>query len=271
MESLVMKYDDRIVCFIDILAFRNKIKSTVNADGKDLVEKIKNINEVLLLARDILDVEGKVQFSKSKRTTQFSDSIVISFLVNEKSEIFYTLLDILTLIIKFVNRGILIRGGITFGKLIHNDEIIFGPAMVKAYELESQAALYPRVILDKTVIEKAKENPFKYGDSKSEEDSIMEIITVDTDDMYYIDYIKKAQPTLNNPEFDMPKYIEKLRAIINENQELDSPSIKVKTGWLINKFNKFVDSATDIKHLKQLRLDGENTLADYYSKLEKII
>lgn len=37
------------------------------------------------------------------------------------------------------------------------DDILFGPALVRAYELESTAAIYPRIIIDPAVIEKTKE------------------------------------------------------------------------------------------------------------------
>ena len=44
--------------------------------------------------------------------------------------------------------GFLIRGGITIGKLYHNatQGVVFGEALVEAYNLESKDAIYPRVI-----------------------------------------------------------------------------------------------------------------------------
>ncbi|MFZ4414166.1 MAG: hypothetical protein ACOYOV_13875 [Bacteroidales bacterium] len=249
------KYEERIICFIDILGFKTKIDSTIDKED-DIVENINKINELLLLTRKELDIEGKMKFSKSKIATQFSDSIVISFLAKEEGEIIYTLLDILTLIMKCVMKGFLIRGGITLGKIIHNDKFIFGPGMNIAYELESEVANYPRVILDNTIIEKAKECPFKYGNSRSEEESIMGIVSIDTDNMYYIDYINKAQQTLNYPDFDIPQYIERIKSIILENQKSKSISIKNKTDWLINKYNNFVESTIEKDNLCKLRKEG---------------
>ena len=46
-----------------------------------------------------------------------------------------------------MSKGILLRGGITVGQLCHKDNIVYGPAMVEAYELESKSAIYPRVIV----------------------------------------------------------------------------------------------------------------------------
>jgi hypothetical protein len=47
--------------------------------------------------------------------------------------------------------GLLIRGAITIGDIVHDDSIVFGPALNRAYELESQQAIYPRIILDPDV------------------------------------------------------------------------------------------------------------------------
>lgn len=265
-----MNYDDRIVCFIDILSFKNIINATVNSENKDIKSEIENVNDVLLLARDVLDIDVPCKISKSKVVTQFSDSIVISFNVEEESEIFYTLTEILHLIMNFVKNGILIRGGISYGKLIHNEKIVFGPGLISAYEMESKAALYPRVILDKSIIEIAKFFHSKHADPDIEEEFLMEMVTMDTDDMYYIDYIEKAKSELDEPELEMPSYIDCLKAIIDSNKNYEAPDIKVKIGWLINKYNRLITPLKGIKFIKSLRKEGNIEFADYYDQLEII-
>ena len=170
----------------------------------------------------------------------------------------------------FVFRGVLVRGGIAFGKLIHNDKILFGPGMITAYETESKAAMYPRVILDQTVIEIAKMFHSDTHSPEFEEEAIMGVVTKDTDEMFYIDYIKKGQQELNDPEYDFPQYLEKLKNIIEGNKAIENPDIKVKTGWLINKFNELVNDATNPEFIKQLVDNGNIELAEYYQALEKI-
>lgn len=265
-----MKYDDRIVCFIDILGFKSIINQTIDKDGNDKEEEIKLINETLSLGLEILDLDEKYKLAKSKVVTQFSDSFVISFLVNERSEIFYTLIEIQHLIMNFMVKGILVRGGIAYGKLIHNDKVVFGPGLVKAYETESRAALYPRVILDKTVIEIAKIFHSHGGNPTHEEESIMNVVTKDTDDMYYIDYIQKAQSELDDPEIDMVDYIEKLKKVIEPLKNVEHPDIKVKIGWLTNKVNNLIESATNERYIEILKKNGNYELAEYYGGLEKI-
>ncbi|HNP68766.1 MAG TPA: hypothetical protein PKH16_12740 [Aequorivita sp.] len=265
-----MKYEDRIVCFIDILGFKTIINGTVDREDNDIESEIKLIHEILSLGLELLDIEDKYKLAKSKIVTQFSDSFVISFLVNERSEIFSTLIEILHLIMNFMVKGILVRGGIAYGKLIHTNKVVFGPGLLMAYETESRAALYPRVILDETVINIAKMFHSYGGSPNHEEDSIMNVITKDTDDMYYIDYIQKVQSELDDPEIDMVGYIEKLKNIIEPLKDNEAPDIKVKIGWLKNKVNKLIDSATNEKYIKALKKSGNFELAEYYSGLKTI-
>ncbi len=265
-----MKYEDRIVCFIDILGFKSIINKTIDKDNNDNEAEIKFINETLSLGLEILDLDEKYKLAKSKVVTQFSDSFVISFLVNERSEIFSTLIEIQHLIMNFMVRGILVRGGIAYGKLIHTNQIVFGPGLVTAYETESRAALYPRVILDKTVIEIAKIFHSHGGNPTHEEESIMNIVTKDTDDMYYIDYIHKAQSELDDPELDIVDYIEKLKNIIEPLKDTQSPDLKVKIGWLTNKVNELIEKAKSDRHIESLKKSGNYELADYYIGLQKI-
>jgi hypothetical protein len=50
--------------------------------------------------------------------------------------------------IKLIGYEILLRGGIVVGKLLHENNIMFGPAFNQAYDLESKSALYPRIVID---------------------------------------------------------------------------------------------------------------------------
>lgn len=47
------------------------------------------------------------------------------------------------------------RGGIAVGELYHQNGIIYGPALLTAYQLESQAATYPRIVLEKDALTKS--------------------------------------------------------------------------------------------------------------------
>lgn len=264
-----MKYDHRIVCFIDILGFRAYINGSIDKKQRDVPAKINKINEILLLIRDILDMDSPSNVLSSKKITQFSDSIVISFIVDEPNEVYLTLSEIQHIIVNFIVRGFLIRGGISYGKLIHDDKLIYGPGLITAYDTESKAALFPRVILDKTVIKIAE----MYGDIRGDYNELPfeSIITKDSDEMYYIDYFSKVASEMDDND-QWIKYLKGLKKIIDNYKDLtfSSPDIKVKIGWIINKYNKLISELKNKDLLKRLKNEGDSDLVKFYKSLKQI-
>jgi hypothetical protein len=49
--------------------------------------------------------------------------------------------------------GFFIRGGVTVGDIVHDEHVVFGPALNRAYHLESQVADKPRIVLDPECLE----------------------------------------------------------------------------------------------------------------------
>jgi hypothetical protein len=55
--------------------------------------------------------------------------------------------------LSLLSKGILSRGSIVRAGLNHMENIVYGPAMIYAYDLERKVANYPRVIIDAKVSE----------------------------------------------------------------------------------------------------------------------
>jgi len=185
-------YENRIVVFLDILGFQEVINKTVRSDGSDNTSEIQNLvdafNSMRYFAEPLYLDENSPELDKSKNITQFSDSLVISFPLNVESGIFWTLLDLRWIIINLINRGLICRGAMTYGKLLHTDRYLFGPALNDAYNLERQSAVYPRVILSENLIKVGKKYHSKHHNQQREEKFIRKLISLDQDGWYYIDY-----------------------------------------------------------------------------------
>lgn len=272
------KYEMRVTAYIDILGFSDIISNTIDKNGTDVVEQISLIHDAYEAVRDVwnLDLSSserkEITVSDTKIVTTFSDSIVISFKITEQSEVFHTILELQWMIMRLIVKGILCRGAVTYGKLYHTEQMLFGPALVEAYLLESKAALYPRVILDKSLIDLGS----KSGRHNPEDEAgyIKDMLERDTDGMYYIDYFIKAQSELNDPQYDFPEYIDKLADLIRKGlMGASSPTkvdVRIKYYWMKERYNILVEKCKNRDFIKRLKQDREYYLAAFYINLKKI-
>jgi hypothetical protein len=165
-----MEYQDRLICFIDLLGF----KSTIDQSEKEpevafrlfeLFEEFKDggLEKLLYGSIPYLGENGMTTAAQNFGedilqwldgdfdlvVTQFSDSFVISAPMNNSvsCEMLLRALCIIKMQF-FFNLGMLMRGGMTVGRLVHKrGGALFGTAMNKAYELESKLASYPRIVI----------------------------------------------------------------------------------------------------------------------------
>ena len=274
-----MIYEQRIVAFIDILGFKSLLNDTVDKSGNDDENAINAVISAYEAIRDIWDLDKKSSYldTKSfdtKKVSIFSDCLVISFEINQPSEVFFTLLEIKWLIMRLIARNMLCRGAITIGKFIHTDHYLFGPALVEAYTLESKAALYPRVILERSVIDAGIENKSSHHTPNQEQEYVQALLEQDSDCMYYIDYFFKAQSELDDPDYDFPDYIKNLANIIRKglmgSSHPSKADIRVKYSWMRERYNNMVDIVKNENTIKLFKDNNEFELADFYSELKKI-
>jgi hypothetical protein len=232
-------YEERVLAFIDILGFSNTIKKTVDNGIEDEIftRKINNLIENIQWHLNYEKNHFGENIIKSKIVNQFSDSIIISYLMNEESGIFDILLDILYLCAAVIQKGFLLRGAIVCDKLFHTENKIFGPALVKAYEMESKLAIYPRIILDDNIIKIAELYHNRIHDPEMEREYVKQLILKDFDGLYFINIFDAIESELDAGIEEMPEYFESLKKIIVSMDTQNNFSIKSKYLWLKEKYN----------------------------------
>ena len=228
-------YEDRIVAFIDVLGFSYMVGKSAN----DLA-RLRHLTSALDEFHNLMwEWEGDVSYS-SFAFTQFSDSIVISSLA-DSSDSFEMLQQVLCGIMMLASRyGILVRGGITRGPLIHDDSLLLGPAMVEAYLLESKCAVYPRIIIDESIKLAFDENIEHYVNNYTTFTQIPSqdfIFNKDVDGWWYIDYIHPSDDYINLCQTvqDISDYHQDLREIIRKGLQVTAPDVRTKYQWLESK------------------------------------
>lgn len=135
-------YERKVVAFYDILGWRAEIESA-GADPK----KIGDLRRLILQHSRMLRLPVKSPVNVST----FSDNIVISS-IPHKDVTPYFLREMAGIQLMTASMGFLLRGGIAVGDIIHDEEVVFGPALNRAYELESNVAVYPRIVVDEPVL-----------------------------------------------------------------------------------------------------------------------
>jgi hypothetical protein len=135
-------YERRVVAFYDILGWRSEIESA----GAD-PQKVGDLRRLMLTHTRVLRMPVHARADVST----FSDNVVISTPVHEEN-VPYFLQAIATMQLMTTSLHYLLRGGITVGDIYHDEEVVFGPALNRAYELESTVAIVPRIVLDEEVL-----------------------------------------------------------------------------------------------------------------------
>ena len=226
------EYEDRVVAFVDVLGF------------KDLVMQSQTDERVLLNITSALsslynwvwrwEADG---VNSSFAFTQFSDSVVLSAIADTQDS-FDMLLQLMLGIVDIAyNNGVIVRGGIARGSLIHDKEMVVGPAMVDAYLLESKKAVYPRIIISEELKNEFEANLQEFVDSQPNLDEIPSFNKIfkqdDEDGMWYMDYVDpdEAFITMRTKE----DYIEALRDIVKKGLSNPEPKVREKYEWLERK------------------------------------
>lgn len=227
------RYSKRIVAFVDILGFKAKTENAVESDDAaddilyalNRIHKIKQDNEKDNIGRNVLDIQ----------VTTFSDSAVISY-PDKKDNLFWLIIDIIHLQLDLILYGVLIRGGICIGDLYHDGDIVFGPAMNKAYFLESKVAIYPRIIVEDTAVE----HYVKHVDGdKYDIDDIKSLILEDNDGLIYVDMLHQDQEMYDMGD-EYYNWLLDIRSIIEGGLSNEKIDIRMKYEWLKKYYNNVV-------------------------------
>ena len=232
-------YEQRLVLFIDFLGFRAAVDRTVSEP--EFLDRLINA----------LDSIGKIGLDldlDSQRMTQFSDSVVLSYRIEEESAVFWLLNSIAFCVIELVERGFLLRGAVTIGDLLHNERHVVGPAMVRAYEMESREAIFPRVIVDPDVLAIARSATAEHHSEDDEEQYVRDFLSEDTDGRLFFDYISwTTVVAVTGGENDLyPTYLAKLAALLRGGLNNDNPGVLKKYLWLFDHYIRAISGFDDL-------------------------
>lgn len=138
-------YVERIVAFVDILGFGALVSSL--SSNPELHGRLHYALTYIKSYRESSRTENTAH--RNLEISVFSDSIAISSQPFDASGVLWACGWLHAQLLYF---GILTRGGISIGPTIHKDDVLYGEGMLKAYQLESSAAVYPRIVVDPDIL-----------------------------------------------------------------------------------------------------------------------
>lgn len=234
MKKRDVQYERCLIVYIDILGFKQKIDT-------------KSANHISRCIRIIAEAvephRFKATFPKLPRENfvNFSDLCVLWFPLENKKKL-APVGWLTSQILKIVHaqswllfdEELLIRGGVTIGPLAKSYGQIFGPGLVRAYELENKQAKYPRILVDDCVIEEFYRNPrLCVHDPETDARYLKAMLQKDKDGKLFVDYLRVVAGELDDPSA-YPGYMTKLRAFIDEQlrEFAEVECVREKYEWL---------------------------------------
>jgi hypothetical protein len=185
-------YEEQFTAFLDFLGFSEISSQADDATRLSVLDLLQSLSEL----RGEFDLKSTVEEGNKRSLIKpaistFSDHIVISFPVQRiRDELDSSERIAANLIMLQFNRlltgiaaaalriGFLVRGGATIGKLYHARGVVFGEALVDAFQIESRTAIYPRVVLSNKITSRSE-----WMDQPTD-------IAKCADGLYHFDYFK---------------------------------------------------------------------------------
>lgn len=229
-----VQYERCLIVYIDILGFKQKIDTQ---PANHILQCIR------MIAEAVKPMRFKSKFPKLPRENfvNFSDLCVLWFQLESENKlppVGWLTSQILRVVHAqswlLFDEELLIRGGVTIGSLAKSYGQIFGPGLVRAYELESKYAKYPRVLVDECLLEEFRRNPkLCVHDPDTDAGYLKAMLQIDTDGKLFVDYLRVMADELDHPA-EYPMYLAKHQAFINRRLQdfQNQPSIREKYEWL---------------------------------------
>ncbi len=239
-----MEVKNHVILFLDILGYKNLIQKCDNRNIENsYLHKIHDLmaNLSIYIEKRNADVDkknGKYNLRLSRfKSFIFSDNILFFAPYENETDMHNLYMNLLyglsEFLVQYTKEDIFFRGAITKGNLYYDDTLhfIFGSGLVKAYELESEMAIYPRVIIDDNL----NPSPILVG------------LAQDKEQKWYFDYLSLGYNLICDCRKD-GEYFEYFLACLKEQGDAISNALKkyhdnerilIKYQWLADYHNNF--------------------------------
>lgn len=195
---------------------------------------------------DIMAHDAGEQRTREYRV--FTDNVMVGIPAKHgtKTDLAFAISDLALLQIGLVAEGFFARGGVSVGELYIGDEVIFGVALLDAYDAE-QCARTPRVVLHSTAVRAVSEEVVYHAKTYGQRPGhrFTDVLLVDEDGLWFINYLQQLfNRGIFEPDLDMlDTHRTKVQAYLLEYKE--NAAIHAKYLWAARYHNYFCGTLED--------------------------
>jgi len=178
-------YEERYVALVDVLGWSEIVNRSVSdptamppvAEAAEMISMARDWAErTNAISRDISVGQG---LDLDVRVSHFSDTFVFSLPIGTTAEV--VLMGMVgQLCINLLERGHYTRGAIVRGLVRHTADVLYGPSIIEAHQLESRVAKYPRILVTPEA-----EGAFEFGTA----------LRTDFDGLKHLDFLRPYKPS----------------------------------------------------------------------------
>ena len=210
-------YEKKVVAWVDILGIREKIRNEKEYDAERIISIMSS------LAVYVKEACKKYMNGGDFTLLQIADGFMIvveETYINNLCKILATIQWRILFELKMLARGAITIGNVS---VTNGGELIIGPAYVEAYAMESENAIYSRVIMSDELYKLIKNN------------CEIKFVKKDFDNVYYIDYMDYMMAEFNFDNLKIRKMLieQGVRDEIKRNYDSEKLKVKQKYGWTI--------------------------------------
>jgi hypothetical protein len=235
-----LSYTPHLVTYLDILGFRDLIK-----------KKEDNPNFISRMIRRVIETTRPDKLTKEENEenyVNFSDLIVHTVPIFSNSNttfptglVYSEILGLAHAQAELICEELLIRGAVTIGKIEHSYNVIFGPGLISAYDLE-QKYRFPRIVLGDPLLREIKTNRLlRFHDTYEDEMKyISTFVREDDDGVMFIDYLGGMQGEFRKPEGYLEFLSTHRKFVLKGLAEFGGTPVFPKYRWLRKYHNRVV-------------------------------
>jgi hypothetical protein len=238
-----LNYAPHLVTYLDIMGFRAMV-----------ADKSPNyISRVIRLVKEAFEPDSQLKKKFEENYVNFSDLIVHAIPLNSRANIehrsgmvFSRVVEIVHGQARLINDGIVIRGALSFGGMEKSYNVLFGPALISAYDLEQHAARVPRIVVDPALLKEFKDNPLlRLRHYEHDAEYVSKFLRKDADGFDFVDYLGGLVHEVESADY--LDFMRRHKSLVEERllEFKSNGAILAKYTWMKNYHNEIVNERID--------------------------